>query len=127
MGIARLSNHWKVNGTPIYEPSAGIKILHTSISSADSGRTEDGYMHNTWVRQNIVKVDLAWKAMTGNELQTLINLVQGKEFTLTYYEFNTEYTADVYVAEVNYTMQYEGQFASEGGLCTDISFSAVEK
>lgn len=127
MGIGRLNNHWKVNSTPIYEPSAGMKILHTSISSADSGRTEDGYMHNTWVRQDIIKIDLAWKALTGDEVAYLISLVQGKEFTLTYYEFGSEHTAEVYVAEVNYNSQFDGRYASEGGLCTDISFSAVEK
>ena len=127
MGIGKLSSHWKVNDTPIYEPSFGLQILHTSISSADSGRTEDGYMHNTWVRTNMVKVNFVWKALTGNEVQTLINLMQGKEFTLTYYEFGQEHTAEVYVAEINYNYQYDGSYASQGGLYTDITCSAVEK
>lgn len=127
MGIGKLSNHWKVNGTPIYAPSVGLKILHTSISSADSGRTEDGYMHNTWVRTNLVKINFVWKALTGIEVKHLVNLMQGKEFTLTYYEYGEEHTADVYVAEIDYAYQYTGQYASEGGLYLDVTCSAVEK
>ena len=126
MGIGKLSSRWKVNGTPIYEPSSGLQILHTSISSADSGRTEDGYMHNTWVRRDMVKINFVWRALTGNEVQNLINLMQGKNFTLTYYEFGQTHTAEVYVAEVNYKKQYAAGFASQGGLCTDITASAVE-
>ena len=108
MGIGKLSNHWKVNGTPIYAPSVGLKILHTSISSADSGRTEDGYMHNTWVRTNLVKINFVWKALTGVEVKHLVNLMQG-------------------VAEIDYAYQYTGQYASEGGLYLDVTCSAVEK
>ncbi len=125
--IGKLSNHWKVNGTPIYEPSFGLQILHTSISSADSGRTEDGVMHNTWVRQDVVKINFVWKALTGKELQYLINLIQGKEFTLTYYEYGEEHTADVYVAEVNHTYEFDGHYAEEGGIYTNVTASAVEK
>lgn len=127
MGIGRLSSHWKVNGTSIYEPSSGLKILHTSISSADSGRTEDGVMHNTWVRQDIVKIDFVWRALTGTELETLIGLMQGKEFTLTYYEFGKTHTAEVYVAEITYEYQFEGAYSSEGGVYYNVSCSAVEK
>ena len=126
MGIGKLSSRWKVNGTPIYEPSSGLQILHTSISSADSGRTEDGYMHNTWVRRDMVKISLSWRALTGNEVRNLINLMQGKNFTLTYYELGQTHTAQVYVAEVNYKDQGSTVFASQGGLCTDISANAVE-
>lgn len=127
MGIGRTSNHWKVNGTSIYEPGYGTKVLHTSISSADTGRTEDGHMHNTWVIPDLIKISFMWKALTGNEVKTLIQLVQGKDFTLTYREFGTDHTAQVYVSEVNYTPVSSALFASDGGLCADISFNAIEK
>ena len=125
MGIGKLSSRWKVNGTPIYEPSSGIQILHTSISSADSGRTEDGYMHIEWVRRDIVKINFVWRALTGNEVRNLISLMQGKIFTLTYYELGQTHTARVYVAEINYKDQGSTVFASQGGLCTDITANAV--
>ena len=84
-------------------------------------------MHNTWVRQDIVKVNLQWTALTGSEVENLISLMQGKEFTLTYREFGMDKTAEVYVAEVNYTKEYDGLYDSEGGLCTNITAAAVEK
>lgn len=127
MGIGRLSSHWKANDTSIYEPSSGLKILHTSISSADSGRTEDGYMHNTWVRTNMVKIDFVWNALTGKEVKYLVDLIQGKEFTLTYYEYGAEQTADVYVAEITYEYRFDGEYAEEGGIYFNVSCSAVEK
>ena len=127
MGIGRLSNHWKVNGAKMYEPGFGTKVLHSSVSSADTGRTEDGHMHNTWVIPDLIKVSFLWKALTGSEVQTLIRQVQGRDFTLTYWEFGAEHTAEVYVSEVNYTPASSSLFASEGGLCTDISFNAIEK
>ena len=127
MGIGRLSNSWKVNGTPIYVPVTPCQVLHSSISSADSGRTEDGVMHNSWVRSDVVKVFMKWAALTGNEVKTLITLMQGKDFTLTYEEFGETHVADVYVAEVNYSIKSSVLFASEGGLCVDISANAVEK
>ena len=126
MGIGRLSNKWKVGNTPIYEPSPSTSVLHTSISSVDSGRTEDGYMHNTWVRTNIVKVNMVWKYLTGKEVETLIGLMQGKEFTLTFDEYGTTQTAEVYVAEITYTKLFDAGYASDGGLCENISANAVE-
>lgn len=126
MSIGKLSSHWKVNGTAIYEPATDTHILHTSISSADSGRTEDGYMHNTWVRTDMVKVNMVWKALTGQEVQNLVTLMQGKEFTLTFYEFGTERTAEVYVAEVNYDKHTDALYTEEGGICINVSANAVE-
>ena len=126
MSIGKLSSHWKVNGTAIYEPAPDTHILHTSISSAASGRTEDGYMHNTWVRTDMVKVNMVWKALTGLEVQNLVTLMQGKEFTLTFYEFGTERTAEVYVAEVNYDKHTDALYTEEGGICINVSANAVE-
>jgi hypothetical protein len=126
MGIGRLSDNWKVGNTKIYEPSPSTSVLHTSISSADSGRTEDGYMHNTWVRTDIIKVNMVWKYLTGKEVEVLIGLMQGKEFTLTYEEYGTTHTADVYVAEVTYSRLYDAGYDGEGGIYENVTASAVE-
>ena len=126
MGIGKLSSVWKVNGTPIYEPSSDTTVMHTSIASADSGRAEDGYMVIEWVKRDIVKITMNWKVLTGHEVQNLISLMQGMQFTLTYSEFGTAHTASVYVSEVTYTKKYNAGFASEGGLCTDITAAAVQ-
>lgn len=44
---------WAVNGTPIYIPSAGVKVAHTNVAGSGSGRTEDGVMHIDWVRRDV--------------------------------------------------------------------------
>ena len=103
-----------------------LPVLHTSISSDDSGRTEDGVMHNTWVRPNMIKVSMNWSYLTGEEVEFLIDLMQGKEFTLRYKEFGRVKSAYVYVAEVNYTQVADAGYEAEGGLCQGISANAIQ-
>ena len=126
MAIGTLSNNWKVNGTAIYEPSYKTKIDHESIMSEDSGRTEDGHNHIDWVLTDLVKVYLKWSVLTGNEVSTLISLMQGKEFTLTYFDRGSTRTADVYCSKVSYEQYSSYLNASEGGLYTDISANCIE-
>lgn len=117
---------WAVNGSSIYEPSTDTQIDHESIQSADTGRTEDGYMHIDWVRTNMVKVHLAWKYLTGNEVAYLESLMQGKEFTLTYFDKGSTHTANVYVSKVTYKKVTDALYTSEGGLYSDIQANAIE-
>ena len=126
MSIGILSDVWAVDGTPIYEPTMNLPMLHTSISSDDSGRTEDGVMHNTWVRPDMIKASMVWQYLTGQEVELLVSLMQGKEFTLRYKEFGKVKSAYVYVAEINYTMMVDAGYADEGGVCTGISANAVQ-
>ena len=74
----------------------------------------------------MVKVEMKWSALTGQEVQHLVDLMQGKEFTLTYREFGATKTADVYVAEINYDMKYDAGYASVGGICTGVAANAIE-
>lgn len=126
MAIGKLSNRWAVGGTAIYEPSTDTQIDHESIQSADTGRTEDGVMHIDWVRTNMVKVHMTWKHLTGIEVAYLEMLMQGKEFTLTYFDKGSTYTANVYVSTLSYTKVSDALYADEGGLYSDISANAIE-
>lgn len=128
MGIGVLSTNgrWAVNGTPIYIPAPSTQISHESIQSSDTGRTEDGVMHIDWVRTNMVKVFLTWSYLTGDEVATLERLMQGKEFTLTYYDKGSTKTAHVYVSNMNYKKITDSLYTSEGGLYGDISANAIE-
>ena len=127
MGIGKVSGHWKANSIPFFDPHDGTQIYHAAILSQDTGQTEDGHNHLSWVRRDVVSVDMVWKALTGNEVTTLINLMQGKAFNLTYYEGGNESVAEVYVLEVRYNKKIETLFSEEGGLCTDIKISALPK
>ena len=126
MGIGILDDRWAVNGTPIYTPSSSIQISHESIQSSDTGRTEDGVMHIDWVRTNMVKVNMAWSHLTGKEVAFLEQLMQGKEFTLTYFDKGARHTASVYVSKVTYKKVTDALYASEGGLYSDIAIDAIE-
>ena len=127
MGIGKLSGgEWAVNGTPIYIPAPNTQIDHESIQSADTGRTEDGMMHIDWVRTNMVKVNMTWSHLTGKEVAYLEQLMQGKEFTLTYFDKGSRHTASVYVSKVTYKKVTDALYASEGGLYSDIAINAIE-
>lgn len=126
MGLGKISTHWKVDGTAIYEPANDTQIDHESIQSSDTGRTEDGIMHIDWVRRNMVKVHMTWRYLTGQEVATLEKLLQGKEFTLSYYDKGETKTATVYVSTLSYKKVTDALYSNEGGLYSDISANAIE-
>lgn len=115
---------WEVDGTPIYVPSAGIKVQHTNLTGSETGRTEDGIMHIDWVRRDIRKVSLQYKAMSAQELDYLLDLMQGKEFTLTFRDRGAIRTMQAYSGESSYTY-YSANVGGED-LYTDVSINAVE-
>lgn len=126
MGIGILDERWAVNGTPIFTPAPSTQISHESIQSSDTGRTEDGVMHIDWVRTNMVKVNMQWSYLTGSEVAYLEELMQGKEFTLTYFDKGSTYTADVYVSNMSYTKKSDALYTDEGGLYSSITANAIE-
>lgn len=128
MGVAKLDtqSRWMVDNTEIYIPAPNIKIEHTNVASADSGRTEDGIMHIDWVRRDVVKVNLVYNAITGSELAYMMNLMQGKEFTFTYYDMGATKTISAYCGESSYSKYSDAHYTSEGGLYTDFSINVIE-
>lgn len=126
MAIGIIDDRWAVDGTPIYTPSSSTQISHESIQSSDTGRTEDGVMHIDWVRTNVVKVNMQWDYLTGDEVEHLENLMQGREFTLTYFDKGLKCTASVYVSNMSYTKKSDALYVNEGGLYTNITANAIE-
>ena len=112
-----------VNGKPLFVPSAGIQIEHSNLAGSSSGRTEDGIMHIDWVRRDIRKVCLRWSVMTANELNYVMNLMQGKEFVLTFKDRGKVCTMNAYSAESSYTY-YSAALGED--LYTDVSINAIE-
>ena len=131
MAIAKLDdgNTWAVviNGTrsPIYIPAPNLKIEHTNVASADSGRTEDGKMHINWVRPDVKKVYLLYNAISGDEKDYMVNLMQGKEFTLYYWDNGVKHF-DGYVGECSYEAYSSVHYASEGGIYQNFSINVIE-
>lgn len=115
---------WAVNGTPIYTPANGIGVEHTNVAGSSSGRTEDGVMHIDWVRRDVRKVSLIYKAMTGKELDYLMGLMQGQEFVFTFRDRGKVQTMTGYTGECRYT--YYSAALGDDDLYTDVSINVVE-
>jgi len=144
MGIAKKAKvgEWAIsydgsNWTPIYVPAPNIKIEHTNVASADSGRTEDGRMHINWVRRDIRKVNLVYNAISGKEKAEMEALMQGKEFYFRYYDPHMENIQGNdqlvmiseffgYTGESNYQYYSNVHFANEGGIFTGFSINVIE-
>ena len=126
MSIAKRATNgwWAVNGTSIYVPT-DVEIDHENIVSSDSGRTESGKMHITWVRGDVRKVNLTYKYLTGAEADFMLGLMQGKEFRFTYYD-NGLHTISAYVGKCSYKQHNLALHSSEGGLYTDFKINIIE-
>ena len=114
---------WKVDESPLYIPSAGIQVEHSNLAGSSSGRTEDGIMHIDWIRRDIRKVHLRWSVLTAAELDYVLNLMQGKEFTLTFKDRGSVHTMRAYSSESSYTY-YSAALGTD--LYTDVSINAIE-
>ena len=117
------AGEWKVNSSPLYIPSAGIKVEHTNLAGSSSGRTEDGVMHIDWIRRDIRKVYLQWKVLAASELDYILGLMQGKEFTLTFKDRGRVQTMSAYSSESSYTY-YSAALGED--IYTDVSINAIE-
>lgn len=128
MGIGKLdtAGRWAVNGTPIYVPSMdGVTYDHDNIASSDSGRTEDGTMHITWVRRDVRKVSLTYNYLTGREVEYMRDLMQGREFTFTYYD-NGVKTMNGYCGKCSYSELTTALFPEDGGIAKDFKINVEE-
>ena len=117
------AGEWKVNSSPLYIPSAGIRVEHTNLAGSSSGRTEDGLMHIDWIRRDIRKVCLQWKVLTASELNYVLGLMQGQEFTLTFKDRGRVQTMSAYSSESSYTY-YSSALGED--IYTDVSINAIE-
>jgi hypothetical protein len=117
------AGEWMVNNDHLYIPSAGIKVEHSNLAGSSSGRTEDGVMHIDWIRRDIRKVNLQWSVLTARELDYILGLMQGKEFTLTFKDRGRVQTMSAYSSESSYTY-YSAALGED--IYTDVSINAIE-
>jgi hypothetical protein len=117
------AGEWMVNGHHLYIPSAGIKVEHSNLTGSSSGRTEDGVMHIDWIRRDLCKVYLQWKVLTASEMDYILGLMQGKEFTLTFKDRGQIQTMRAYSSESTY-IYYSAALGED--IYTDVSINAIE-
>ena len=118
---------WMVDTHHLYIPSKGIQIDHEDVSGSDSGRTQDGMMHIDWVRRDVAKVNFKWAYMSESELANIISWMQGKEFTLKYYDVGVVKTISAYASNIHYNMETRDYLGTGEALYSDISINAIEK
>lgn len=127
MGVLKLctDGSWAVNGQPIYPPS-DLSYGHEGLQAAGSGRAESGYMIKTWVRGDVRNVELEYRYLTGSEKQYLMDLMQGKDFSFTYYDGGVQSISSAYCNKTSYKGYRRRQFAEEGGLYKDFKIKIIE-
>lgn len=103
-----------VGSDHIYVPATPCKVEHSNIAGASSGRDESGVMHIDWVRRDVRKVFLKYKAITETELAYMMSRMQGKEFTFKFIDQGTVQTIDAYVGESNYEFYSHSDIYDEG-------------
>lgn len=117
------AGEWMVNDKHLYIPSNGIQVQHSNLAGSSSGRTEDGVMHVDWIRRDIRKVNLRWNVLTASELDYILGLMQGQEFTLTFKDRGRVQTMSAYSSESSYTY-YSAALGED--LYTEVSINAIE-
>lgn len=117
------AGEWMVGSSHLYIPSAGIQVEHSNLAGSSSGRTEDGVMHIDWIRRDIRKVHLRWSVLTASELDYVLGLMQGQEFTLTFKDRGRVQTMKAYSSESSYTY-YSAALGED--IYTDVSINAIE-
>ena len=96
------NGYWKVDGTTIYTPASNCKVEHSNITSAATGHDEGGTLRIGWVRRDMVKIYYTLKTATASEVNALMNIMQGREFTFTYRDRGQTKTANCYCGESSY-------------------------
>ena len=134
MAIAKLDTkgHWGIAPagalaivSPIYIPQ-GFKMTGDNLASKDSGRTEDGIMHITWIRSEIRKATMTFNAISGAEVKYLKDLMQGKIYEFFFFDcgYASHYTA--YTGNYDYEAYSHVLRAAEGGIYRNFTIDAVE-
>lgn len=111
-------------GSTEYAPKS-LKVTYDSLATAKSGRSDNGTMNITWVRQNIRKLEIEMPPMKMSALSALLSAVSGKKYNMTFHDprTNTEVTVEMYTSNANGEC-YSGVLY--GGLYQGVQFSAIE-
>lgn len=113
-----------INNTYTFTPKS-LKPSFDSLAAANSGRTDDGTMHIYWVLRRIRKLEIEMPPCTSAEAAAILDLVQGREYTITYWDIleNDEKTITVYTSNSSADC-YSGVIRN--GLWQGLTFNAIE-
>lgn len=111
-------------GSTEYKPKS-LKVTYDSLATSKSGRSDDGTMVITWVRQNIRKVEVVMPPMKMAQLSALLTAVSGKKYNMTFHDprTNAEVTVQMYTSNATGEC-YSGVLYN--GLYQGVEFHAIE-
>lgn len=127
LNINRLDTqgYWMVGSSHIYVPSTPCKIEHSNVVGADSGRDDSGLMHIDWVRRDVRKIFVHYNAITQTELNYVMGLMQGEEFTFKFLDQGSVQTINAYAGESSYEFySYSNMYAE--GVYTNFEIHVIE-
>ena len=115
--------HFMVDGTQFL--AKNISYKYDSLATEDSGRTDDGVMHISWIRSNMRKYEIEMPPCTAAQASAILSAVQGKIYTLTVFDLksNSEISLTVYTSNSDGDC-YSGVLYN--GFYQGIRFSAIE-
>lgn len=115
--------HFKIGNTEFV--ASAIRPIFDSLADENSGRDDNGVMHIYWKRPKMRKWEITMPPMTSTQAAALINLIQGKTYTLTIWDIsaNAEVNVNVYTSNSAADM-YSGVIMN--GLWRGFKFSAIE-
>lgn len=111
-------------GSTEYKPKS-LKVTYDSLATSKSGRSDDGTMVITWVRQNIRKVEVVMPPMKMAQVSALLTAVSGKKYNMTFHDprTNAEVTVQMYTSNASGEC-YSGVLY--GGMYQGVEFHAIE-
>lgn len=86
-----------ISGVDLPAP-VSYKVTMADIQSANSGRSDGGYMSLEVVRADVASIDVAWENLTQSELETITNAINYSSFTVVFY-YGASLTADMYKSD----------------------------
>ena len=116
---------WMVDSSHIYIPATPCKVDHSNVVGSSSGRSEDGIMRIDWIRRDVRKVYLNYKAMSAHELSYMVGLMQGKEFSFKFKDQGSVETINAYVGETKYQFYTDSSLYGEG-IYVDVEINVIE-
>lgn len=123
--------HFKIrttaNGADTDFVAKSIKPSFDSLASEDSGRSDDGVMHITWLQSNLRKWEIEMPPCTAEEAYNILSKVQGKTYWITIQDINSS-TGEATALKV-YTSNSQASCYSgviRNGIWEGLTFSAIE-
>ena len=102
-----------------------ITLSFDSLATEDSGRTDDGVMHITWIKNKLRKWEIEMPPCTAQEAYNILSRVQGQLYNITIWDISSNSEVTVHV----YTSNSAGDCYSGvlyNGLYQGVKFSAIE-